>query len=40
MQKQYEFIFSKSTEFDIEEWFTIPASSSIQSKSPDIEYVS
>ena len=38
-QKQYEFIFSKSTEFDIDEWFVIPSSSVIQSKSPDIEYV-
>lgn len=38
-QKQYEFIFSKSSELDIEEWFTIPASSSVQSKSPDIEYI-
>jgi hypothetical protein len=38
-QKQYEFIFSKSTEFDIEEWLVIPASSSINSKSPNIEYV-
>ena len=38
-QKQYEFIFSKSTEFDIEEWFAIPASTSSQNKSPDIEYV-
>jgi len=38
-QKQYEFIFSKSTELDIEEWFVIPASISTQSKSPDIEYI-
>lgn len=38
-QKQYEFIFSKSTELDIEEWFVIPASAVSQSKSPDIEYV-
>ena len=38
-QKQYEFIFSKSTEFDIEEWFVIPASTSSQNKSPDMEYV-
>ncbi len=37
-QKQYEFIFSKSTEIDIEEWFVIPASAVSQSKSPDIEY--
>jgi len=38
-QKQYEFIFSKSTEFDIDEWFTIPASATSQLKSPDIEYI-
>lgn len=38
-QKQYEFIFSKSLDLDIEEWFTIPASSTPQPKSPDIEYV-
>lgn len=38
-QKQYEFIFSKSIELDIEEWFVIPASSVLNSKSPDINYV-
>lgn len=38
-QKQYEFIFSKSTDLDIEDWFVIPASSSQNSKSPDIQYV-
>ena len=38
-QKQYEFIFSKSTDLDIEEWFVIPASSTSQPKSPSIEYV-
>ena len=38
-QKQYEFIFSKSTDLDIEEWFVIPASSTQNSKSPNIEYV-
>ena len=38
-QKQYEFIFSKSTEFDIDEWFVIPASVSVNSKSPDVEYI-
>jgi hypothetical protein len=38
-QKQYEFIFSKSTEFDIDEWFVIPSSISTHSKSPDIEYI-
>ena len=38
-QKQYEFIFSKSTDLDVEEWFVIPASSTQNSKSPNIEYV-
>lgn len=38
-QKQYEFIFSKSTEIDMDEWFAIPASSVSQSKSPNIEYI-
>jgi hypothetical protein len=38
-QKQYEFIFSNSTELDIEDWFIIPASIVSRSKSPDIEYV-
>ena len=38
-QKQYEFIFSSSTEIDIEEWFVIPASATSGSKSPEIEYV-
>jgi hypothetical protein len=38
-QKQYEFVFSESTEIDMGEWFVIPAANSQQSKSPDIEYV-
>jgi hypothetical protein len=38
-QKQYEFVFSKSNELDIDGWFTIPASSSTESLSPDIEYI-
>ena len=38
-QKQYEFIFSNSTEIDMDDWFAIPASSISRSKSPDIEYV-
>jgi hypothetical protein len=38
-QKQYEFIFSESTEIDMEEWFVIPSSASSQSKSPELEYV-
>lgn len=38
-QKQYEFIFSNSTEIDMEEWFVIPATSTSISKSPNIEYI-
>jgi hypothetical protein len=38
-QKQYEFIFSDSTEIDMDEWFIIPASASSQPKSPEMEYV-
>ena len=38
-QKQYEFIFSSSTEIDMDEWFVIPSSASQFSKSPEIEYV-
>lgn len=38
-QKQYELIFSNSTELDIDSWFDIPASISTQTKSPDVEYV-
>lgn len=38
-QKQYEFIFSKATELDIEEWLVIPASSVYGSKSPDVTYI-
>jgi hypothetical protein len=38
-QKQYEFIFSDSTEFTNDEWFVIPASSSFNNKSPDVEYI-
>lgn len=38
-QKQYEFIFSKLSEFDIEEWFVIPASLSVNSKSPNVDYI-
>jgi hypothetical protein len=38
-QKQYEFVFSKSNELDIDGWFTIPASSTMESLSPDIEYI-
>lgn len=38
-QKQYEFIFSKATELDIDEWLVIPASSVSASKSPDVKYI-
>lgn len=38
-QKQYEFIFSDSSEIDIDEWFVIPSSATPKTKSPDIEYV-
>lgn len=38
-QKQYEFIFSESTEIDMDEWFDVPASSTQSSKSPDINYI-
>jgi hypothetical protein len=38
-QRQYEFIFSKSTELTNDEWFVTPASSSFQQKSPDIEFI-
>jgi hypothetical protein len=38
-QKQYEFIFSTSTEIDMDVWFKVPASLSIEPKSPDIEYI-
>jgi len=38
-QKQYEFIFSESTEIDMDEWFDVPASSTVSSKSPHVEYI-
>jgi hypothetical protein len=38
-QKQYEFIFSESTEIDMDEWFIVPASLSSLPKSPEVEYV-
>jgi hypothetical protein len=38
-QKQYEFIFSESTEIDMDEWFVIPSSSTSKPKSPEVEYV-
>lgn len=38
-QKQYEFIFSQSDEFDMDLWFSIPASSVADSLSPDFEYI-
>ena len=39
-QKQYEFIFSESTEIDNGDWFVIPAAANSRTKSPDIEYIS
>jgi hypothetical protein len=38
-QKQYEFIFSNSTEIEMDEWYTIPASATSSSKSPDVKYI-
>ena len=38
-QKQYEFIFSESTEIYMDEWFVIPSSSTSKPKSPEVEYV-
>ena len=38
-QKQYEFIFSESTEIDMDEWFVIPSSATSLPKSPEIQYV-
>jgi hypothetical protein len=38
-QKQYEFIFSDHDEIEVEGWYTIPASLSIESLSPEIESV-
>ena len=38
-QKQYEFVFSETTEIDMGDWFVIPASACQRSKSPDLEYV-
>ena len=38
-QKQYEFIFSDHDEIEVEGWYTIPASLSVDSLSPEIESV-
>jgi hypothetical protein len=38
-QKQYEFIFSEGIEIDMEEWFDVPASSTMTLKSPSVEYI-
>lgn len=38
-QKQYEFIFSNSTDLDMDDWFTIPATASSVNKCPDPQYV-
>lgn len=39
-QRQYEFIFSTQDEFDIDSWYSIPASVDPENKIPDIEYIS
>jgi len=39
-QRQYEFIFSKFDEFDMDSWLSIPASIDPENKIPDIEYIS
>lgn len=38
-QKQYEFLFSQEEEIMVDEWFTVPASSSSENQSPPIEYI-
>jgi hypothetical protein len=38
-QRQYEFIFSESDEIDMDEWFDVPASSTVTPKSPHIDYI-
>ena len=38
-QKQYEFIFSESTEIDMDEWFVVPATATSFSKAPRLEYI-
>lgn len=38
-QRQYEFIFSEKDEINMDEWFDIPSSSTISSKSPHVEYI-
>lgn len=39
-QRQYEFIFSKHDEFEMDSWLSIPASIDPENKIPDIEYIS
>lgn len=39
-QRQYEFIFSNLDDIYMDEWFTIPASATSVSKSPDAEFIS
>jgi hypothetical protein len=39
-QRQYEFIFSKFDEFDMDSCLSIPASIDPENKIPDIEYIS
>jgi hypothetical protein len=38
-QREYEFIFSKSDEIEMDEWYDIPSSSTVTPKSPHIEYI-
>jgi hypothetical protein len=38
-QNQYEFIFSGCDNFEMDSWYTIPASLSIESLVPDEEYI-
>jgi hypothetical protein len=38
-QRQYEFIFSESEEIEMDEWYDVPSSSTVSSKSPHIEYI-
>lgn len=38
-QRQYEFIFSRHEEIDMEEWFTVPASLVAHSQCPDGIYI-
>jgi hypothetical protein len=39
-QEQYEFIFSDRGDFEMDSWYTIPASLSVETLVPDEEYIS